>query len=306
MVKQIENVLICGLGAIGCIYADRLNNIPNVNLKILLDDNRLKKYQNSKIFFNDKELNVDYVTPDNTDFSADLIIIAVKYHGLFEIIKQIKNFVTEDTVIISLLNGISSEQLIADIYGWSKVLYSFYVGDSAIREGFEVKHNGRNKIVFGSENPNNKNIERLKIFFDSVGIRYEIPSDIIHALWLKFILNISWNQPSAILGMDFGGMKNSKHYRELMINVMTEAISIAKAEGVNNTESFLEEGLLAFDNMAAYGKTSMLQDIEAGRKTEVDMFAGEIIKLGEKHNIPTPYNTVFLQLIEILQEKNMN
>ena len=61
----------------------------------------------------------------------------------------------------------------------------------------------------------------------------------------------------------------------------------------------VDEALLSLNKMCPEGKTSMLQDVEAGRKTEVDIFAGVMIKLGKKHNIDVPYNKVLKELIEI-------
>ena len=83
---------------------------------------------------------------------------------------------------------------------------------------------------------------------------------------------------------------------------MLEVVAIAQKEGVKNTNSLLEDAFKVFDTMCAEGKTSMLQDIEAGRKTEVEIFAGTVIELGEKYNIPTPYNQVLKEMIEILEE----
>ena len=76
----------------------------------------------------------------------------------------------------------------------------------------------------------------------------------------------------------------------------------AKAEGVNNTEDMIEKTIEHLKTMMPEGKTSMLQDVEAGRKTEVDMFAGTIVTLGEKHGIPTPCNKVLKEMIEIIHE----
>ena len=83
---------------------------------------------------------------------------------------------------------------------------------------------------------------------------------------------------------------------------MQECVEIAKAEGVQNTETLIPETINLIRGMIPDGKTSMLQDVEAGRKTEVDIFAGTIVKLGLKHNIPTPYNKILMEMIEIIHE----
>lgn len=298
--KNVKNVLICGLGAIGTIYADKIQKFSPENLKILVDKERFERYSKSPVIFNGNELHLNYILPSANDFKADLIIIATKYDGLNDAIKNIKNFVSNNTIIISLLNGISSEKEIANIYGAEKLVYSYFIGHSAVRVNRYVTQDGVNKIVFGNYQDKN-NVMSLKEYFDKVGINYEIPDDIIHSMWLKFMLNVSTNQPSAIWKYTFGEMINNDKCINFIINVMKEVQCIAKAEGVKNSENMLDEALIFFKKMSPEGKTSMLQDVEAGRKTEVDMFAGEIIKLGEKHNISTPYNKALYELIKAIE-----
>lgn len=291
--KDIENILICGLGAIGSIYADKIKGA-----RVLVDKERLERYKKNPTYFNGELLSPDYILPDDKSFVADLIIIATKFDGFGQAVENIKNFVGENTVILSLLNGVTSEKVLIDKYGADKVLYSYFIGHSAVRVGRHITQDGVNTIVFGSPD-DNKNIERVKNYFDKNGINYDIPDDIIHSMWLKYMLNVSSNQTTALLGYTFGQMLNNERCMSFVKNVMKEVQTIAKAEGVKNTETMVDEALLSLNKMCPEGKTSMLQDVEAGRKTEVDIFAGVMIKLGKKHNIDVPYNKVLKELIEI-------
>ena len=110
----MEKVIICGLGAVGLTYACKLKNF--CELKILADKTRIKKYQQNKPKLNGEEIELSYISPDDS-FTADLIIIATKDSGLDDAIEYIKNFVGENTIIFSLLNGVSSEEKIAKVYG---------------------------------------------------------------------------------------------------------------------------------------------------------------------------------------------
>lgn len=303
--KDIKNILICGIGAIGAIYANKINNDTNSILKVLVDKKRLEKYQKNPKIFNGKPLNLDYILPDNTEFKADLIIIATKFDGLNDVIKNIENFIKEDTIIISLLNGVTSEEIIARKYGWKHMLLSYFIGHSAMREGNNIIHDGNGTIVYGIKDPAKTDIDDIQVvknYFDKTGIDYKIPEDMLHAYWLKYMLNVSSNQPSAILKMTFGEMRSNKKFMEFSKKIMEEVQMIAKAEGVQNTEIMIDEAIKIFDKMIPEGKTSMLQDVEAKRKTEVEMFAGTIIELGKKHNIPTPYNQIIKEMIEVIQE----
>lgn len=301
LMKEIKNVLICGIGAVGSIYADKIQNYNSDSLRVLVDENRLKKYTENPIVFNGKELHFNYVLPNETNFKADLIIIATKFDGLDDAIKNIKNFVSDDTVILSLLNGVTSEKIIASIYGREKLLYSYFIGHSAVRTGRNVVHDDVNTIVYGSENSDDfNNVERVREYFELVGINYEIPDDIMHMLWLKYMLNVSANQTTAILRMNFGEMLANDKCMDFAINVMKEVQAIAKAEGVRNSDIMVDETVEHLHTMIPEGKTSMLQDVEEGRKTEVKMFAGTVIEFGIKHNIPTPYNKILKELVEII------
>lgn len=304
--RDIKNVLICGLGAIGSIYADKIQSFDSNCLRVLVDEERLKRYLSHPIIFNGKQLNFNYILPTDDNFKADLVIIATKYDGLVDVIANMKNFIQSDTVILALLNGVTSEKIIAETYGREKLLYSYFIGHSAVRTGRNVIHDDVNTIVYGSENSADfENVERVKKFFDSVGINYKIPDDIMHSLWLKYMLNVSANQATAILRLNFGEMLSNSKCMDLAVNIMKEVQAIAKAEGVKNSELMINETLEHLNTMIPDGKTSMLQDVEAGRKTEVDMFAGTIINLGKKYNIPTPYNNIIKEMLDAIYENEL-
>ena len=303
--NEIKKCLICGIGAVGSIYANKINEFDSDSLRVLVDENRLEKYKKSPKIFNGKPLNFNYILPSATDYKADLIIIATKFDGLNDVIKNIENFVKEDTIILSLLNGVFSEEIIAKKYGWKHIPISYFIGHSAMRDGNNITHDGIGDIVFGVKDENKTDIcdvELVKNYFDKVGISYKTPDDMLHAYWLKYMLNVSSNQSSAILHLTFGQMQNSERFQAMLKKIMQEVQQIAKAEGVKNTDLMIDEAIKTFYKMIPEGKTSMLQDVEAGRKTEVEMFAGTMIELGKKHGILTPYNQVMKDMLEIIYD----
>lgn len=304
--RDIKNVLICGLGAIGSIYADKIQKFNPDSLRVLVDEERFERYSSNPIIFNGNELHFNYILPNDNGFKADLVIIATKYDGLSDVIKNMKNFIQSDTVILALLNGVTSEKIIAETYGREKLLYSYFIGHSAVRTGRNVIHDDVNTIVYGSENTADiENVQRVKKYFDSVGINYKIPEDIMHSLWLKYMLNVSANQSTAILRLTFGEMLANEKCMDFAINIMKEVQKIAKAEGVKNTDIMIDETIAHLHTMIPEGKTSMLQDVEAGRKTEVDMFAGTVIELGLKHNIQTPYNQIIKEILDAIYQNEI-
>ena len=290
----MKKILICGLGAVGLTYAVKFKS--SSELKILVDEERYKRYTQNKPVFNGVEQIFDYILPSDKSFQPDLIIIAVKAQGLESAIENIKNFLHTAVIILSLLNGISSEEKIQEIYPNAKVLKSYFIGHSAVRNGNSVTQDGVGEIVVEKSS-------KLKEIFDEFKINYKMPDDIVYSMWLKYTMNLFSNQVSAILNMNFGELKRNSAFIDFAQKIIAEVRLVAEKKGVQNLENLEKDALDFLQKMCDEGKTSMLQDVLAGRKTEVDIFAGEIIRLGKLHEIPTPCNQVLYDLIKIVEER---
>ena len=289
---EIKNVIICGLGALGLTYANKLKDV--CNLFVLANQERVQKYKEFPPTLNDKKIDLNYITPEDL-IGADLIIISTKSTGLDDAIEYIGNFVGKDTIIISLINGISSEEKISSAYPDTTVLRSFFIGHSAMKYGIgEEKRyyqDGVGKIVF---EPN----ESLENFFKENNIDYEVSDDILYSQWIKLGVNIILNQPTALYGMTVGELRNQKEFLPLAKNLLKEVKLVAHYVGIKNLEHYENEVLESANLIADDGKTSMYQDILAKRKTEVDIFSGEIIKLANKYGLNVPYNKEIYNLIK--------
>lgn len=290
----MQKVVLIGLGAVGLTYAVKL--LTKCDLYILADEERIKRYQKSKPVFNGKEQDFEYILPSDK-FIADLIIIATKSYGLNSAIKSIENFVGENTRIISLINGISSEEQIKNFYPQAKVLKSYFIGHSAVRVDNSVNQDGVGEIVIVKD-------DFIHDFFTKTGINFSMPEDINYSMWLKYTFNCYANPLSAILNMTFGELRQNVNFIDFAKKIINEVCLIAEKEGVKYIEKLQIDALEALNKMCEEGKTSMLQDVLAGRKTEVDIFSGEIIKLGKKYNVQTPYNQALYDLIKIKEENN--
>ena len=137
--NSIQQVYFCGLGALGGMYASRLCAVPGVDLKIVADLERIQRYQEHGIVVNGNRLRLSFLSPTDTAPIADLVIIGVKWHQLDQALAQIRPFVGPSTVILSLLNGIESENVIARTLG-VQPLYSFVVETDAGRKGQQIEY----------------------------------------------------------------------------------------------------------------------------------------------------------------------
>lgn len=280
---MIKNVVIVGLGGVGAVYASKL---PMA--KILVTKERFERYKSSPTVINGLIHEFNYVTecPKN----PDLIIITTKFYNLNEVLEQIKP--TQNTIILSLINGVSAVEIISKKFPESIVVPAYLICDSIMRKNREVIHNDNNKIVMSS----NKDLEE---FFKENRVNFEVVKDIKTALWQKFMLNVVANQLSAVTKMTFGEMNSLPYIDKLLNNILREVVDISEREGVKNPKGLAQKTVETFHNMAPYGKTSMLQDIENGKKTEIDAFAGYLVSLGKKYGIKTPYSDLFYYLLNL-------
>ena len=292
----MKKILICGLGAVGLTFGTKILESNNLELKVLVDKERFDRYKNNPPTLNNIIKIFDYILPGGT-FAPDLIIIATKAYGLNSAINMLKNFVKNDTKILSLINGISSEDIISQNFPQAKVLKSYFIGHSAVRDCHSVTQDGIAEIVFERD-------DIVAEIFRNANIDYSNPNDMDYALWLKFAFNIVYNQISAILNMNFGELKQNKNVKIYALKIINEIKMVAEKKDISGLENLEHDVFASLNKMCDEGKTSMLQDILAGRKTEVDIFSGEIIRLGQIYGIPTPYNEMLYNLIKIKEENN--
>ncbi len=291
MKPSIERIAILGAGALGAAYGAILYEMDPRSVFFIAGGERYEKLRRDGVVVNGKRYPIAVARPEDAT-PVDLLIVAVKHHHLDQAITEMKNAIGPHTTVLSVMNGIDSEERIGTAYGMDKVIYGLTLGIDAVRVGSSVNYTNQGRIFFGeAKNPEmTDRVRRIKGLFDRAGMAYVIPPDMIRRLWFKYMVNVGANQTSAVLRANYGTLRSSSEARMLMDSAMREVIAIARAIHVDLQEDDIGEWYKVLNALNPEGKTSMFQDVEAGRKTEVEMFAGKLIELGKRHGIPTPVN----------------
>lgn len=302
MVKKIETVTLVGLGAIGAAYGSKLHDALNNSLQVVANEKRIKRYESHGIKVNDRVYHFNYITPEKKADPADLVIFAVKNAELPKAIEDMKHHVGPDTIILSLLNGISSEEEIFSAYKNEHILYSMSVEIDAVRDHDEIHFSTLGRIEYGEKNNTlSQDVLAVQDLFERVGIDYKISKNISHTMWWKFMINVGINQTSAILKAPYGVFQSLPLAYEWVESAMREVVVLSQKAGIGLTEEDIKKFWPILNNLSPQGKTSMLQDVEAGRKTEVEYFAGKVCELGKKYEVPTPINEQLYRMIHIIE-----
>ena len=307
MIKKIETVALIGLGAMGSAYLSKIaETLPMERIRVVASGARAERYRTDGVSVNGLRIRFPIFEPDDRVPPADLLIFTVKHNQLGEAIRSARGQVGPDTVVLSLLNGITSEREIGEAYGAEKVLLSLAMGTDPIRVGDSTTFTTLGTIPFGEavnhEGEYSRSVLRVEGFFRETGLRYEIPEDMTRALWKKFMMNVGVNQVTAVLRCRYGAVQKAVLARDLAVAAMREVTAIAARENVNLPESEIEDLLRVLGTLSPLGKTSTLQDVEARRPTEADIFGGTVADLGRKHNVPVPVNEMLFELIKATEE----
>jgi len=301
----INSVLIAGAGAIGLLVAETMRNADPLCVSILAKGERAERYRKNGLWVNGKRIDFRLAWGE----PADLIIVACKFHHLDQVIEDISPSVGKDTIILSLLNGISSEEIIGQRLGRERLPLAMIIGVDAFQQGGKATYMRNGIIHFGDgEGNNGEREERLAEFFTRVGVAFNLAPNMRRALWYKFMINVGINQTTAILRLPYGTLMNKgdpgeiPEARLLAEMAMREVIAVANAEGIDLNEGDIENWYKTVNAINPQGLTSMCQDVLAQQKTELEMFCLALMEIGKKHGIPLPVNeTFYLQLRAIEQ-----
>ena len=304
--STFEKISVIGAGAMGAAYASLLSDMDKDCVSFVAKGRRYDRLKEHGLIVNGRTYRFPLIGPEDGVSPADLLIVAVKDYHLSEAIQDMGCVIGPRTTILSVMNGIDSEEQIGAVYGMEKVLYAVAVGIDAVRDENRVSFSKQGRLFFGEADNRSitSRVKDLKSLFDRAGIVHETPEDMIRILWWKFMINVGMNQVSAVLNATYRVFQQFREARELMEAAMREVITIAKAMDVHLEEKDIHDFYPFLSAMSPDGKTSMVQDVEAGRKTEVDMFAGKVNALGERLGIPTPVNQTLFRLLKVMEKSS--
>lgn len=305
--KNIKNVFMIGLGAMGSYLAPRLfESLGERRFYVVAGGERKRRLEGTGITINGINYKFPILEPGTPGHLADLILISVKSMDLEQALEDLATFVGPKTLLLPILNGVDSEARVAAKYGEASVLHALMRVSVVMKDGRCTYDPEMGRILFG-EKINQTYTDRVaavQAIFEGAGIPYEIPGDMLHAQWFKYMCNVGENLTCALLGVPFGAFTQSEHANYLRVAAMWEVIRIANKLGISLGEKEVAQQEINLRGIPFKNKPSTLQDLEAGRKTEIDLFAGEVMRMGKRLGVETPVNSMFYHAIRGLEEKN--
>lgn len=301
---MIKSVAVLGAGAVGSYVIWGLSGLENVRLGVIAEGERAERLKNGGCSINGAVYRPEIWTPQEAH-GVDLLIVSLKYGTLPGALDSIRSIVGDNTTVMSLMNGVDSEEIIAAATGEDHVLYSLIkVASHKGADGYYFDPETTIGIVYGEATApfESERVHAVDELFEGTGIHYRHTEFIREEIWSKFRLNIRNNLPQAILGAGVGCYRDSEHMKAISDGLRGEVEAIAAAKGIDMSKA--DPSAARGSEVPSSARYSTLQDLDAGRHTEIDMFSGAMMRMGKELGIPTPYNEYTFHMIKALEEKN--
>ncbi len=320
-----KKILVVGTGAIGgicaaliakagyqieviCKYPELAQKITNEGLKI------------SGIYGDMQVKMPAFASISELKEMKDIVLLATKATDMMDPSKELLPFLHEKSLVVSLQNGIC-EEILAEVLGKNRVIGCVVGWGATMHAPGELEMTSTGEFVIGNiDNSPKERLDEIKELLSFV-VPVEISDDIIASLYSKLIINSCITSLGAICGLYLGEMLSKKKLRNLFIEIMREAIAVADAMKMKvpsyankiNYYKFLKNAgflgnlyrhlLIRFIGFKYRRlKSSMLQSLERGNKTEVDFLNGYIVQKGLDFSVQTPVNSKVLKMIKEVEQ----
>ncbi len=311
MKNRISTVAVVGAGAVGSYFGGLLARAGHV-VTLIARNEHVKAIQENGLYMECQSFQEHVLVKASTQYEAiaeaDLILFCVKSPDTESVAKEIKPYLSEDSIILSLQNGVDNCERIKTVLSNPTYPAVVYVATGVAGPG-HVKHFGRGELVIGDPEARKicfEQLNTLQEFLNSGTVPCSISANIKYDMWLKFLVNCSYNAISGIGQIEYGQMVQSKHINDLIDQIIKEFLAVAEKEGINIS---LEQAILANEQIAktmAKQKSSTAQDLMKHKKTEIDFLNGYIVRCGMAHQIPTPANQSVYALVKMLEMAYLN
>ncbi|MBR3787933.1 MAG: 2-dehydropantoate 2-reductase [Firmicutes bacterium] len=303
---MIKTIGVIGAGSVGSALISKLYKDDPDNIYIVADEERAARMSEKGINVNGTTIYPHIYSDKSQNIKLDLIIVAVKTYSLEDAMESMAGLISDETIILPIQNGIVATDKLQEKFPNNRVFHGIVLRTDAHRMGRRVYFStlGEMQIGYAENKIVAPEVQAVHDRLKELDINVNIYEDMKRAQWRKWMLNVGAGQAAVETHVECGFFGQVNEIKEIMELCMDEVVQVGQAEGVNLTYEDRDEIIDILINFPPDKKMSMLQDIEAGRSIEIDEYAGTVIKLGEKHGIPTPVNKVLYLAITAREKVN--
>jgi 2-dehydropantoate 2-reductase len=301
------DILIVGTGALAVLFAARLTQAGQTVTLLGSWQGGLKALEQNGARLVDAAGNEQGFSVRVTDNPRDCqnikyALVLVKSWQTERAAGQLEGCLADDGLALTLQNGLGNREILVNKLGMDRVLLGTTTSGGTLLGPGLVKPGGEGILSIEAHPA----LSPLEGALKTANFKLDVVKDIRSLVWGKLIINSAINPLTALLGVSNGELLNRPSARALMRALAEETAAVASSEKVglafSNPVSMVED----VARSTAINHSSMLQDIQRGAPTEIDVICGAVTRIGQGNNIPTPVNRVCWKLVKALVESGGN
>ena len=299
-------IAIVGPGAMGCLSAAFLHKSKEVVWLLDKSAERAEKISRQGIITEGLSGNWRSeikITAEPKDIgNADLLIISVKSYDTKNAILHARPLIGKDTFVLTLQNGIGNIEILSEILGPDRVIGGVTNQGATLIDVGSVRHAGKGETIIGRiDGKIPVELRSIREIFNKSGMETRISRDIKGLLWSKLIINAGINALTAITHLPNGKLIEFEGTRKILREAVAEATKIAKRKRIKLIYDDSLDKVEAVCEATSANISSMLQDVLRKKHTEIDFINGVVVRQGQELGIPTPVNSVLLNLVKTIE-----
>ena len=241
------------------------------------------------------------VDPEDVRGSQAMIVF-VKSTATEEAAKQFVPYASPDTVVLTLQNGLGNEAIIRRYFGAERTAAGVTSQGATFLGPGRIRHAGRGPTHIGMADGSAAKLAPLAAALTAAGFETHVEGDVAGLIWNKLIINVGINALTALTGKPNGRLLDFEETKAIMADLVAEALAVAAARGVRITHADSLQTVYEVAKKTGANRSSMLQDFDRGRASEIDFINGAIAREGAELGIPVPVNATLTRLIRALEK----
>jgi 2-dehydropantoate 2-reductase len=303
-------IVVVGSGAIGSLYGAFLSRFEDTEVILIGRHPHISAIQSKglkiKGILGDHMFKLKAMKYASEVDNADLVIVTTKTYDTLAAAQSAKHLIENGASVLLIQNGLGTEERVAEALNTTKVLRATNCLGALRTTPGVVTATGSGLTEIGSRHPENTElVERLTHMMREVGFEVRSSDNIEGVVWTKTLVNCGINPVGALTGLTNGEVYNNKALRGLIVRLVEEAVQVVEALGIELTTEDPVRYALGTAKATADNINSMLQDLQAGKRTEIDAITGEVIRLAKELGIETPSSEAVYALVKALESKNI-
>ncbi len=303
------NILIVGAGAIGSLIGARLSGTDASVVLFSTNRAHMEAVREGGLKIEELDGTVSSHTLSvcfeigNLPVNPDYALVLVKSYATLEALSLVRPLCSASTVFVTLQNGIGNWERIAQVVGKSSVIAGTTAQGSTLLAPGLIRHGGNGPTYIGEIcGAKSQRVERLVELFRRAGFATQATEEVQRLIWEKLIVNVGINAITALTGIRNGAVADMEEAARLCRAAVGEAVTVAGAKGYPMAPDMADR-VLSVAVATARNRSSMGQDVDRKKRTEIEAINGAIVRFGQEAAIAVPVNQTLTSLVKVLEAR---